>query len=377
MALVLLLGLAGPLLSLPRRFAIPVALGELLIGVIFGASGLRVINASSPNLQLITQIGFALVMMIAASHINLNRFNDSKFMLRAALGVALTAIAGTGLGFALATIVGLQSHWAVFAVLLTSSSAAVVLPAFATASGGSTLSLFLTQVALADLLSVIALPMVTNPSRMGEVAIGAVTIAGASVVIWALLRWLQRDGRWKAMRTVSGERGFGLELRISLILLLALIWVAQSFSVTILIAGFGLGLAIAANGVPRRLAKQLFAVSEGLFAPVFFVLLGASINVNALWTTPKLLALALMLGLGAILVHLVGALTGLPTRYAVASSAQLGVPTAAVSLGLASHLIDSGEAAAIMAGAVITLIATAIAAATRSNFAGKAKRATA
>jgi len=198
-------------------------------------------------------------------------------------------------------------------------------------------------------------------------------VAGASVVIWALLRWLDRTGRWKRMRVISAERGFGIELRVSLILLLVLIWLAQSFAVTILISGFGLGLAIAANGVPHRLAKQLFAVSEGLFSPVFFVLLGASIDVSALWSSQQLILLAVVLGFGAILVHLASMVLGMRFSYALASSAQLGVPAAAINIGLVVHAITSGEAAAIMAGAVITLVTTAISAAMQSGPAPKSR----
>mgnify|MGYP000738801300 CR=1 FL=1 len=367
LALVLLLGLVGPLLALPKRFGVPVALGELLIGVVFGASGLKVIDATSPNLQLLTQIGFALVMMIAASHIDLSRFNDSRFLGKALLGVIVTAALGLGVGLAIAQVTGLSNHWALFTVLLSSSSAAVVLPAFSGIKPTLSLSLFLTQIALADLLSIIALPLAISPGRIVDVTLGAILVAGASVVIWALLRWLDRTGRWKRMRVISAERGFGIELRVSLILLLVLIWLAQSFAVTILISGFGLGLAIAANGVPHRLAKQLFAVSEGLFSPVFFVLLGASIDVSALWSSQQLILLAVVLGFGAILVHLASMVLGMRFSYALASSAQLGVPAAAINIGLAVHAITSGEAAAIMAGAVITLVTTAISAAMQSG----------
>ena len=373
LALVLLLGLVGPLLALPKRFGVPVALGELLIGVVFGASGLKVIDATSPNLQLLTQIGFALVMMIAASHIDLSRFNDSRFLGKALLGVIVTAALGLGVGLAIAQVTGLSNHWALFTVLLSSSSAAVVLPAFSGIKPSLSLSLFLTQIALADLLSIIALPLAISPGRIVDVTLGAILVAGASVVIWALLRWLDRTGRWKRMRVISAERGFGIELRVSLILLLVLIWLAQSFAVTILISGFGLGLAIAANGVPHRLAKQLFAVSEGLFSPVFFVLLGASIDVSALWSSQQLILLAVVLGFGAILVHLASMVLGMRFSYALASSAQLGVPAAAINIGLAVHAITSGEAAAIMAGAVITLVTTAISAAMQSGPAPKSR----
>lgn len=364
LALVLLLGLCGPLLALPRRFGIPVALGELLVGVIFGASGFHLINSNSPNLQLFTQLGFALVMMITASHIDVHRFTNGKFVGKAVFGALLTSAVALALAYFIGQATHLSSQWLLFAVLMASSSAAVVMPSF-DGEKGKKFNLFITQVAFADLASIVVLPLVEDPSRLVRVATGALLISASAAVLFFILKWLNKTGRWKAMRKLSAQRGFGLELRISLILLLSLIWLAQSFMVTILIAGFGLGLSIGANGFPRRLAKQLFAVSEGLFSPIFFVLLGASINFSALVTTPALLWLGLLLGFGALAAHLTPMVIGVPGRYAVASSAQLGVPAAAVSIGLAHHNLSTGEAAAVMLAAAITLVGTAIAVAAR------------
>jgi Kef-type K+ transport system membrane component KefB len=47
--------------------------------------------------------------------------------------------------------------------------------------------------------------------------------------------------------------------------------------VSIMLAGFALGLVISAIGEPRRLARQLFGITEGFFSPLFFVWLGASL----------------------------------------------------------------------------------------------------
>src|SRR4029450_4646726 len=43
---------------------------------------------------------------------------------------------------------------------------------------------------------------------------------------------------------------------------------------------FSFGLAVAAVGEPRRLAHQLFALSEGFLGPLFFVWLGASLDLR-------------------------------------------------------------------------------------------------
>jgi Kef-type K+ transport system membrane component KefB len=348
--LVMLLGLVGPLL-------------------VFGKSGLHVINPATPNLNLLGQLGFALVMMVTASHIDLRRIFAPKAAGRAVVNLALVLAGALVAALGIAQLTGQVGNIPVFAVILASSSAAVVLPSFGSDAGGKagSFATFLVQVTLADLIAIVALPVVSKSANTAGVALGALVVTGASVAIYGLLRWAQNNGDWKHMRQFSAQHGFGLELRLSFILLLGLIWLAQSFTVTIMIAGFGLGLAIAANGIPHRLAKQLFAVSEGFFSPVFFVLLGAGINVVAVFQQPGLLLLAALLGLGAVTVHLLPVLRGMSVQLAVASSAQLGVPAAAVSIGLGTHSITDAQAGAIMLGALITLAATAIAAAAKAK----------
>lgn len=365
--LVMVLGLIGPLLAAPRRFAIPVAVGEILAGVIFGVSGLKIIDPSKPNLALLSQIGFALVMMVTGSHIDVRKIFAGKAVGKAAFNVAaVAACAGlAALGIQYAT--GLKGLTPVIWLVLLSSSAAVVLPSFVGKKPTPELAVFVAQVTLADLVAIVLVPLLGNSARPSGVLLGAAAVTAASVVLYGLLHYANSSGAWKRTRKFSAAHGFGLELRLSLILLLCLVLLAQSFAVTIMIAGFGLGLAIGANGMPKRLARQVFAVSEGLFSPVFFVLLGAGVDVSAVFRNPSLLGLAVALGFGAIVVHLVPVLFGLEPLLAVASSAQLGVPAAVVSIGLSTHSLTSGQAAAVMLGALTTLAATAIAAAARNR----------
>ena len=361
LALVLIIGLFGPLLAMPKRFAVPVAVGELLAGVLFGASGLKIIDGTSGNLQLLANIGFALVMMVAASHIDVGRFANPKVFKVALRNVVISAGLGLAVGYGIAVLTGTQSLWPLFAVLLTSSSAAVVLPVFQFSPQSPGLQTFLAQVALADLVSVLALPLVAEPARMAQVGAGSLVLLALAAAVYLLLRWLAKSGKWQRLRDFSRERHFGLELRFSLILLLALIWVAQSFTVTILLAGFGLGLAIAANGLPHRLAKQLFAVSEGFFAPIFFVLLGANLDFRAALGSEHLLVLAALLAIGAVTTHLAGLFFGQRLTYALSASAQLGVPAAAASIGVSTGLLNGGQAGALVLAAMLTLVVTALA----------------
>ena len=145
------------------------------------------------------------------------------------------------------------------------------------------------------------------------------------------------------MHRYSHKRRLALELRLSLISLFTLCALAVTTHVSIMLAGFALGLVISAVGEPRRLARQLFGITEGFFGPLFFVWLGASLQVRELGQHPWLILLGVGLGVGAMLAHCVGRLFGQPLTLAVLSAAQLGVPVAAATLGTEQHLLARGR----------------------------------
>ena len=116
-----------------------------------------------------------------------------------------------------------------------------------------------------------------------------------------------------------------------------------------------MGLAVAGVGEPRRLARQVFAITEGFLGPLFFVWLGASLDLTGLWAEPRYVLLGLLLGAGAVVAHLVPRVVGQPVSLGLLSAAQLGVPVAAVTVGTQEGLLSSAEAAAIIVGALLTI----------------------
>ena len=47
-------------------------------------------------------------------------------------------------------------------------------------------------------------------------------------------------------------------------------------------AGFGVGLVVAAIGGPKRLSREVLGLGQAFLVPLFFVLLGARIDLRAL-----------------------------------------------------------------------------------------------
>lgn len=361
LALIVAAGLLGPMLAARRDWHIPVVVGALLAGVLLGRTGLQVLDTTDPTFTFLADIGFALVMFVVGSHVPIR---DTRLRQGIGLGLARAALVGvvaTAAGLGLAAAFG-TGNGAIYAVLMASSSAAIVLPIVDSLglTGPPVLQL-LPQVAVADAACIVALPLVIEPARAGRAAIGALAVVAFAIVVFALLWWGERSGLRHRLHRISEDRKFALELRLSLLALFALAAVATWAHVSIMLAGFALGLAVAAIGEPRRLARQLFAVSDGFFAPLFFVWLGASLAVRDLGERPGLILLGVLLGLGALVVHLAGVVTRQPVSMAALSCAQMGVPVAAATLATQLGLLGPGEAPAMILGALITIGLTVLA----------------
>jgi Kef-type K+ transport system membrane component KefB len=319
------------------------------------------LDAASPTFTFLADMGFALVMFVAGTHVPVR---DPA--LRPALKVGLLRALGVG---AIAVVLGAAlsrafdtGHTALYAVLLTSSSAALILPIVDSVGlSGPTIVALLPQVAVADAACIVLLPLAIEPSRAGRSALGALAVLACSAAFWLFLRETERRGWREALHEKSKERSFALELRISLGLLFGLAAIAVRTHVSIMLAGFGLGIAVTAVGEPRRLARQLFGVTEGFFGPLFFVWLGATLDLRTLGDHPKFILLGLLLGLGAVLSHAAMSLTHQPPAAGALAAAQLGVPVAATTLGRQLHLLQPGEPAALILGALVTIAVATLA----------------
>jgi Kef-type K+ transport system membrane component KefB len=247
-------------------------------------------------------------------------------------------------------------HTALYAVLLTSSSASLIMPALSGVPlSGKAIEQMLPQIAVADAACIVLLPLVIDPAHVRRAALGAALVIVAGVVVFLGLRALERRGTRQRIHDVSEENGLAVELRATLALLFALAAIATAMHVSIMLAGFALGLGVAAIGEPRRLTKQVFALTEGLFAPIFFVWLGSSLNLRELAQHPSAITLGVALGVSAAVVHGAMALTGQPWPVALVTSAQLGVPVAAATLGSTLGVLAPGENTAILLGALLTI----------------------
>ncbi|KAA0097609.1 cation:proton antiporter [Mycolicibacterium sp. P1-18] len=361
LALIVVAALAGPLLASVPRLRLPVVVGELVVGIILGKTGFGLLDHTDPTFELLANVGFALVMFVVGTHVPIRDHAQRSAAPAAVVRAVVVGAVAAGLGVGLAAVFH-TGHAALYGVLMASSSAALALPIVddLKLTGPPVLSVT-AQIAVADTACIVLLPLVIDPARAPRAAVGALAIAVCAALLFVALRWANARGLRKRLHKYSEKQKFALELRLSLAVLFGLAALAISTHVSIMLAGFALGLVVASIGQPRRLARQLFGITEGFFGPLFFVWLGASLQVRDLGQHPEFVVLGVVLGVGAILAHAVGRLLGQPLTLAVLSAAQLGVPVAAATVGTEQHLLLPGEPAALVLGALVTIAATSVA----------------
>ena len=235
---------------------------------------------------------------------------------------------------------------------------------------GPQIALLIAWIPLADAMTVLLMPL----TLIGAAAI-PLALAGDALIVCATAGalfagiHLQRRPWALALRDLSRARDWALQLRIALVLLIGLSLVAGQTGGSTLLAGFGAGLVLARLQAPERLEVQLSGLAEGFFVPAFFVLLGSELDFRALGAevTPLDCELDFTFprynpnpeDLQMLSIHLIAARVAAPRlwqAYGLAASAQLGLPAAAASLGMATGALTPSIAAAIVAGGCLTVL---------------------
>jgi Kef-type K+ transport system membrane component KefB len=358
---IVLAGLAGPLVSVGRRPFAPAIVGEIVAGAILGRTGFGIIQPDTSDNQFLFALGFAMLMLVAGSHVQIRGPALTSGARSACIAFGVTALLAVPIGIALQAWAAPAAPVALFPVLLAGSSAAVAFPILRERRlMGPQIALLIAWIPLADAMTVLLMPL----TLIGAAAI-PLALAGDALIVCATAGalfagiHLQRRPWALALRDLSRARDWALQLRIALVLLIGLSLVAGQTGGSTLLAGFGAGLVLARLQAPERLEVQLSGLAEGFFVPAFFVLLGSELDFRALGADPRAVSLAILLAVVALSIHLIAARVAAPRlwqAYGLAASAQLGLPAAAASLGMATGALTPSIAAAIVAGGCLTVL---------------------
>jgi Kef-type K+ transport system membrane component KefB len=358
---IIVAGLAGPLLAAGRRPLIPAVIGELFAGIVLGRTGLDLVDPSTPANALLYGLGFAMLMMVAGSHVDLDSPGLRAGARGGVIAAAVVAILAVPVGLAIGAVIEPGAPPFLFPVLLAGSSAAVAFPILQERGLiGPGVGLLLVWIPLADAITVLLMPLTLIgaekiPAALGGDALILVCTFGA---LWFGQR-ISRSPRAMMLRDRSQTRGWALQLRVTLLILVILSLIAVRTGGSTLLAGFGAGLILARVREPTRLELQLSGIAEGFFVPAFFVLLGSQLDFRSLAGNPTAVMLALAMAAAGLAIHLAASRVVAPppwSGFGLAAAAQLGLPAAAASLGLSTGALSPAVAAAIVLSGCLTVL---------------------
>jgi Kef-type K+ transport system membrane component KefB len=362
---IILAGLAGPLLASGRRPLIPAVVGELIAGIAIGRTGLDLIDPTTPANALLYGLGFAMLMLVAGSRVDLDSPGLRAGVRAGVVAAGIVALLSVPVGLAIGAIIEPSAPALLFPILLAGSSAAVAFPILEERGLiGPGVGVLLVWIPLADAFTVLLMPLTLIGAEKIPAALGgdALIVACTVAALWFGQR-IARSPRAMTLRDRSQTRGWALQLRVTLLILVVLSLIATQTGGSTLLAGFGAGLVLARLREPARLEVQLSGIAEGFFVPAFFVLLGSELDLRALAGDPSAIVLAFAMAAGALATHLAAARVVAPppwSGFGLAAAAQLGLPAAAASLGLGTGALSPALAAAIVLSGCLTVLPASI-----------------
>ena len=377
-SLLVVLALAFFVPLLINKFkALPVVVGELIAGLIFAQLGF-LDPAESNTLTLFSNIGLAFLMFLAGLEIDIpSLFNNGKNKSqneRLALPVLILIIYGVTLllglgGSYLLTQWGMSANIILLTLIFGATSLGVVLPVLKnrgilhTKTGqaiflGSTVD---------DLFTVVLLTIYILFTEHG---LNIQILSFLLILILFLV--IARIGVrfFKLPRVVRlfdelSQATVQIKVRGAIVILLIFVVLAESLGVELILGAFLAGMLVSLFKSPQddSLVHKLEAFGFGLFVPIFFIVTGANLNIQALIANPQNLIFLPALLIISILVKLIPALL-LKSRIGWRSSfaagillnTHLSIEVAIAVIGEQLGLLSPATSAAIIVFAVITVI---------------------
>jgi Na+:H+ antiporter len=364
LALILVLARLGG--ALFERFALPAVLGELLAGILIGNLGLVGFHAfdalrTLPVVEAFAQIGVLFLLFQVGLESDLAKMAavGTSATLVAVLGVVAPMLLGLGVSEWFLKGQPVLAHWFVAATLAATS---VGITARVLGDLGRAASLegriILGAAVIDDVLGLLVLAVVTGliqaagapgaGAGRGFDALGVAGIVGKAVGFLVLAvvvgRWLSRV----TFRLAARLPGEGMLLSFALAFCFFASYMAGRAGLAPIVGAFAAGLVLEdvhyenlrARDLKRRDLHDLLEPLSGFLVPVFFVLMGISVDVSV-FARPGVLGFAAALTLAAVLGKQLCALGAL----------EPGVDRLAVGLGM----IPRGEVGLIFASIGRTL----------------------
>jgi len=291
-----------------QRIGQPAVLGELLAGVVLGGSVLGLADPTSDTLYLFAEIGVVILLLEIGLETDLGKLLrvGGESSLVAAVGVALPFVLGYGVCLAL----GQDSRVAIVAgATLTATSVGITARVLSDLHRlqETESQIILGAAVIDDVIGLVILAVVAGltegkaPTVLGVAGIAAIAfgfLAATLLLGWLVVpppaRWIDRwekgdsphlperpEGCCAQMGTVPLFRPTGTPTLLAILLAFGLAWLASVAGSAMILGAFAAGLLLRRTPQARQIERGVAPLGH-FFVPLFFVAVGAAVDVRSL-----------------------------------------------------------------------------------------------
>jgi len=362
--IVIILALAIAVLFLCTRLKIPTVIGFLIIGILAGPSGFKLIKQVS-EVQTLAEIGIVLLLFtigIEFSRERLSRLKRSA-LLGGSLQIALTVLAV----FFIMIQLGFDLSLSLFTGFLISlSSTAIVLRTLQdkaqveSPQGSTALGILIFQDIIVVPMMLIIPLLAGHEAHLGK-SLLLLLAKGIGIVVLVMVcaEWVIPRVLYQIARTKSPE----LFMLSIVMICLATAWLTSSLGLSLALGAFLAGLIISESEYSYQALSNIYPFRD-VFTSFFFISVGMLLNLGFFsrhlgWT---LLLVFLVLILKFVLAGLSTALIGFPFRTSVLtglSLSQVGEFSFILAgAGLSYQLLPGNLYQYFLAVSILTMILT-------------------
>jgi Kef-type K+ transport system membrane component KefB len=304
----LLLALAAILIAtkilgeIAQRVRIPAVIGELLAGIVLGPSLLHLVKPDDPVLAALGELGVLILLFQIGLH------TDLRSILRVGLPATGVGLAGIALPFVMGFVLTRQLGYTgmvpvVCAAALTATSIGISARVLSDVGMLKSIegNVVLGAAVLDDIVGLIILSVIGGVVQGASLSIAGIAVTAgiavgfvaAAILVGGFL--IPPFMRFAARLQLSWALG-AIALALALVMAGAADWAGSATIIGALAAGLVL------HATPQRQEVEEATATLGhFFVPIFFVVVGASINLASLGN-PR----GLMVGGGLIVVGIIG-----------------------------------------------------------------------
>ena len=295
--------------ELAERIGQPAVLGEMIGGIVIGVSGLHLVDAHDPVLHLLSELGVILLLFLIGLETDIHRLLSvgGSAAAVAITGVVLPFGAGFGVGYWL----GFPTTVAVFlGAALTATSVGITARVLSDLGHlrSDESQVILGAAVIDDILGLVLLTVISAVAAGEKLTAGGVTkvfaiafgFVALAVVIGSVLAP-------RLIRVIARLRVAKALFFTSIMFAFALAYVADLVGSALIIGAFAAGLVLAKTDRGRDIEHEVHEIAQ-FFIPIFFVSVGAAVDLKTLSPFAADTRRFLMIGLLLTVVAIAGKL---------------------------------------------------------------------